>query len=112
VSHQRLGYGEHHRAVLQNDCLGFLGRKFDISIDRGFACADDRCELARLPDVAMRNRWRAVGVQQRFRLRPGHLPHALVRAAITKGRLLDGQPFRHRTASGMIFQKAGCHGQL
>jgi len=50
-----------------NDCLCFLGSRFEIGIDCGIAGADDRSELTRLPDVAVRNPWRAFRVQQQFR---------------------------------------------
>jgi hypothetical protein len=41
-----------------------------MSIDCGFACADDRRQRTSLPDVAMRDPWRFAGTQKRFRSSP------------------------------------------
>jgi hypothetical protein len=53
--------------MLLDKRLGLGKPERQIGIDRGFAGADHRGDLAGFADIAMRDPWRACRVQQRFR---------------------------------------------
>jgi hypothetical protein len=70
LDHQRLCNRQNRRAMLQDQGFRLGEAERQIGINSGFACADDRRQRAGLPDVAMRDPWRVVGMQKRFRRSP------------------------------------------